>query len=50
MTGSVNSGGQNKAFKNSLDGMNMDLYEKGRKNSRRQKNYSILCVLILSPL
>lgn len=50
MTGSVNNGGQNKAFKHGLDGMNMDLYEKGRKDSRQQKSYSILCVLILSPL
>lgn len=50
MIGSVKDGGQKKAFKYHLDGVDMNLCEKKGKDSRWQKMYSILSVLVLSLL
>lgn len=50
MFGSVRNAGQKKAFRHHLDGVNTNLCEKKGKDSRWQKMYSILSVLVLSLL
>lgn len=43
--GSMRNGGQRKAFRHGLDRVNMDFCQK-----RREESYSILHVVVLSPL
>lgn len=43
--GSMRNGGQRKAFRHGLDGVNMDFCQK-----RREESYSIPHVVVLSPL
>lgn len=50
MIGSVRNGGQKKAFKHHFNGVNTNLCEKKGKDSRWQKMYSVLRVLVLSLL